>query len=498
MVPDLLGQVLYLLHRNFLMQKPKIPLNENQRLKDLESYQLLTIQESKDFDFITEMAAEICGTKISLISLVLEGKQWFLSHHGLAVQETSRDYSFCAHAINSPEHPLIVEDARLDDRFSENPLTSGFPNVIFYAGIPLLSKSGTALGTLCVIDDHPKVLSEAQLNKLKRLANQTMQLFELRRSKLDLTEVNAELQKKIELFEETELANNIGSWELDIKSGQTKWTETVYKIHEVDLDFDHNKHNGIEFYHPDYRKIIIDALTDCISHDKRFDVTCILITAKGNHRWVRSTGRKLGEKVIGSFQDITDIKKSELKFKGIFNSTLSFIGFLDVHGVLLEVNDTAVNMAGIKHSDVIGKYFWDCYWWQISTKTRQELKDNFERVLQGETVVYEVEVWIANETPFTLLFSMKPIFDDAGNVLFVIPEGRPVQDIIEVRNRYSAVLEATQAGTFEWNIDTDEVIINDRFAEILGYSVEELQPITFDKCLTRGSSKRAGNDQAVF
>lgn len=465
------------------MQKPNIPYNEEERLKELASFQILGIDEDTDFDFITTMAAHICGTKIALISLVTEDKQWFLSRYGLDVRETSRDFWFCAHAINTPSQPFIVENARKDSRFLDNPLTEGFPNVVFYAGIPLVSSNGLPLGSLCVIDDAPKKLTELQLSQLESLANQTMKLFELRRNQKQLMELNAELIKKNELFEETELANKIGSWELDIDTGQTIWTEMVYQIHEVPLGFDHNKVNGIEFYHPDYRELIIDALTACITENKRFDVECILITAKGNQRWVRSTGRKVGDKVIGSFQDITDIKQSELKFKGIFNSTFSFIGFLDTQGILLEANDTAVNMAGIKPKDVLGKYFWDCYWWQISEETRLQLKANFQKAVSGESVAYEVEVWIANQTPITILFSMKPVFDEAGQVVFVIPEGRPVQDIIDTRNRYEAVLEATQAGTYEWDIETDQVIINDRFAEMLGYTIPELQPITFEKWL---------------
>lgn len=465
------------------MQNPKIPSNEEERLKELASFQIVGIEEDQDFDFITDMAAKICSTKISLISLVTADKQWFLSHHGLEAKETSRDFSFCAHAIHTPNQPFVVEDAREDERFSDNPLTVDDPNVIFYAGIPLVSQNGLPLGSLCVIDDAPKKLTSDQLNQLQRLANQTIKLFELRRSQNELTALNLELQKNIELFKETEQANSIGSWELDIKSGQTKWTETVYRIHEVELNFDHNKHNAIEFYHPDYRKIIIDALTECIEKGKRLDVTCILITAKGNQRWVRSTGKKLGEKIIGSFQDITEIKQNELKFKGIFNSTFSFIGFLNTDGILLEVNDAAVKMVGLQQKDVIGKYFWDFYWWQISEKTKEDLKKNFAKALKGEAVIYEVEVWIAQETPITILFSMKPIFDEAGNVAFIIPEGRPVQEIVDARNRFRSVLEGTQAGTYEWNIETDEVIINDRFAQILGYTVEELQPITFEKWL---------------
>ncbi len=391
------------------MQKPAIPDNERERLKQIDIYQIKEISEEGDFDFITSISAKFCETKISLISLITEDKQWFLSHHGIDLKETSRDFSFCAHAINTPEVPFVVEDARKDERFRDNPLVTNDPNIIFYAGVPLVNQDGYVLGTLCVVDDKPKKLNEEQLDFLRKLAKQATNLLELRKKELEFSQANTELTKSLELLEETQLANNIGTWELDIATGQTIWTETVYQIHEVPLDFDHSKANGIEFYHPDHRSVIIDSLNNVIHKNERFDVNCLLITASGNQKWVRCTGRKLGDKVIGSFQDITEIKKNELKFQGIFNSTYSFLGILSREGILMEVNDTAVNMAGLKSGDVLGKYFWDCYWWQISEKTKEELKVNFQKALSGEAIVYEVDVWIADQTPITILFSLKPL-----------------------------------------------------------------------------------------
>jgi GAF domain-containing protein len=131
------------------MIKLDIPGNEIERIKELDSYQILDQTEDDDYDFITSMASQICGTKISLISLVANDKQWFLSHHGLETRETPREYSFCAHAILIPDQPFIVEDVRKDVRFSDNPLSTGHPHFIFYAGIPLVSPNGFPLGTLC-------------------------------------------------------------------------------------------------------------------------------------------------------------------------------------------------------------------------------------------------------------------------------------------------------------------------------------------------------------
>ena len=185
------------------MIKPSIPPNEEQRLKELEAYQLIGTAEDDDFDFITSMAAQITDSKISLISFVLEDMQWFLSHHGLAAREASREYSFCGHAINKPDEVMIVEDARRDERFSDNPHTTGEPHVIFYAGVPLVTPNGLPLGTLCVVDDHPKKLSSNQVQQLKKLAKQTLNLLQLRRNQLELNNTNEELKKNIELVKTT-------------------------------------------------------------------------------------------------------------------------------------------------------------------------------------------------------------------------------------------------------------------------------------------------------
>lgn len=290
----------------------------------------------------------------------------------------------------------------------------------------------------------------------------------------------AELNEKIALLEEIQNINKIGYWELYLENNKVKWSDMVYDIHELPRNTNINKTQGINFYHPDYREIVSKAAENCIVNAEPFNIECKLISYKKNEKWVRATGRKVGDKLIGSFQDVSEIKKQELKFKGIFNSTFTFIGFLDTNGILLEANDTAVNMAGIQHSDVIGKHFWDCYWWQISKQAQEELKVNFQKALSGEVVEYEVAVWVANQVPVTILFSLKPVFDDNGKVIYVIPEGRPVQELVDARRRYKSVLEGTSVGTWEWNVQTGETVFDERWAEIVGYTLEELAPTTID------------------
>jgi len=171
------------------MIAPQIPKNEKARLDALMSYKILDTVPEKDFDDITKLAAEICRVPISLITLVDENRQWFKSNFGLdGISETSRIDSFCGHAINNPSEIFIVDDAFKDERFFDNPLVSGALNVTSYAGVPLVDSEGFALGSLCVIDDHPRKLDEYQLQSLKKLANQVSKLLELRKNNDKLIE----------------------------------------------------------------------------------------------------------------------------------------------------------------------------------------------------------------------------------------------------------------------------------------------------------------------
>lgn len=163
------------------MIKPEIPNNEEQRLEALNSYSILDTLPEVEYDDITYLASFICGVPISLISLIDDKRQWFKSHHGLDAESTPKDMAFCAHAINDQENMLLVSDSRIDDRFHDNPLVTGDPHVIFYAGIPLVTPTGYPLGTLCVIDNSPRDLNEAQIKALKSLANQLMSLMEARK-----------------------------------------------------------------------------------------------------------------------------------------------------------------------------------------------------------------------------------------------------------------------------------------------------------------------------
>ena len=154
--------------------------SEKKRLKVLWQYDVLDTIPEALFDDLTELAAGICEAPIALISLVDEKRQWFKSKFGITVSETSRDVSFCAHAIQQPDL-FIVPDATQDVRFASNPLVTSDPKIRFYAGAPLTTPDGYALGTLCVIDKVPRELRSEQKHALRILARHVVSQLELRR-----------------------------------------------------------------------------------------------------------------------------------------------------------------------------------------------------------------------------------------------------------------------------------------------------------------------------
>lgn len=165
------------------------PYDENARLKALFEYDVLDTQAEKIFDDLTELASEICETPISLISLVDPDRQWFKSKVGLDAESTDRDIAFCSHAILQDDI-FEIQDALKDERFFDNPLVTSAPNIRFYAGTPLRTPSGYKIGTLCVISDHPKKLSDRQKKSLKLLGREVIAQLEIRMSNIKLEVAN--------------------------------------------------------------------------------------------------------------------------------------------------------------------------------------------------------------------------------------------------------------------------------------------------------------------
>ncbi|HEY8713743.1 MAG TPA: GAF domain-containing protein [Candidatus Acidoferrum sp.] len=170
------------------------PRNEEARVAALEKYAILDTDPEAAFDDLTLLASFVCKTPIALISLIDEERQWFKSKVGLTLSETSRDVAFCAKAILQSDI-LEVQDATQDERFRDNPFVVAEPNIRFYAGAPLITEDGYALGTLCVIDQKPRELEAEQREALKALSRLVVAQLEFRRNLVLLKEALADRTK---------------------------------------------------------------------------------------------------------------------------------------------------------------------------------------------------------------------------------------------------------------------------------------------------------------
>jgi GAF domain-containing protein len=212
--------------------KAPIPDNEAQRLAALREYHILDTAAEQAYDDLTALAAYLCHAPIAMISLVDGSRQWFKSKLGLNEQETPRDVAFCAHAILQTE-PLIVRDALKDLRFSDSALVTREPHIRFYAGFPLSSREGFALGTLCAIDRRPRQLSARQKTAMQALSRQVMALLELRRVSARMAEA---LQKAKTLYG----LQPICAWCKRIRNDQGYWSQVeAYLRAHTEADFTH-------------------------------------------------------------------------------------------------------------------------------------------------------------------------------------------------------------------------------------------------------------------
>ena len=181
---------------------PLRQVNEPERLETLYSYNILDTGPEQVFNDLAQLSAFICGTPMSLVSLIDGERQWFKARVGLEVRQTPREHAFCQYAMRAPD-VYEVTDVTLDPRFANNPLVTGSPNIRFYAGAPLLSPEGQPLGTICALDTVPRQLTSDQREALRVLARQVMAHLELRRVRAQLEDERQKLEGVLRMANST-------------------------------------------------------------------------------------------------------------------------------------------------------------------------------------------------------------------------------------------------------------------------------------------------------
>ncbi len=300
------------------------------RLSELEALDIIDSGSEADYDQITRLASYVCDTPIALISLLTEHRQYFKSHHGTNLEGTPIEESFCCHAIEQPDMIMVVEDARTDLRFKSNPLVSGNEGVVFYAGAPIVTKSGVALGTLCVVDHKTRSLSETQLDALKTMANHVVTLLELRRTKVALKYSQSELAGESTRLRNIIEATRVGTWEWDVESGQVTINERYAEIagyskkelEPIKIDM------WYKLIHPEDQLLSDTKIKECFDRKAEYyDIECRLVHKDGHSVWVNNRGRVVlwsddGKPLImsGTHTDITDKKNAELRLSQTLDS----------------------------------------------------------------------------------------------------------------------------------------------------------------------------------
>ena len=295
---------------------------ESARLATLADLDILDTPPEDEFDTIVECAQRSFGCKIALLSIVDEHRQWFKAKCGLNASETPRGQAFCAHVIEQKEM-LVVPDATKDPRFSDNPLVLGAPHVRFYAGMPLRVHGGRtdgrsfAMGTLCIIDDKPRQLSDEDAAALRKMAKLAESLLNARAAlalSMKATDEHRSLLQKVDLthwqFRQAERMANIGSWRLTFADNHTEWSDQVYAIHGLPRGSSPPLDAALRFYPPHARAIVAAALERTMASGEPFDIETDFLTAQGDSRRVRTMGEielrnGLPHAIVGVFQDVT-------------------------------------------------------------------------------------------------------------------------------------------------------------------------------------------------
>ncbi len=325
-------------------------------------------KREKGFDDLAALASEICSTPIAVINLIGSGRQWFKAEVGLGVDETPLETSFCGVALLEEEF-MLVPDARLDERFACNPLVTGDPGLRFYAGALLKTPEGVPIGTLCVLDYEPRLLSEQQQRALRRLAEQVMAQLDLRLALIEREEANEELERRVE----KRAYDRSRTWQLTpdlmgvlnddgiFESSNPAWQATLglpeERISTTSI---------FELMHPDDVASSLDAFAEVKRGNPVLRFENRYLHADGEYRWLSWVVVPEDGKYYAVAREITDEKnkaeqlaRAQVERDGAWAQSQDLLAIANRDGTFAAVNPAWTTVLGWAEQELIGRPFAD-------------------------------------------------------------------------------------------------------------------------------------------
>ncbi len=450
------------------MIKPNLPKHESQRLEALKDYHILDTVPEESYQDIVSIAAQICNVPVALISLVDEKRQWIKAKIGIpeVVSEIPREYSCCGHAILDPENILEVQDAQKDERFCDNPLSLNDPHIKFYAGAPLVTSEGQALGTLCVIDHVPRKLTKEQRKALWALSRQVMSLLNLRK---DTEQFNSTHGRLLEIIE------NISDavYELDDRGkfvyvNPTLCRLTKYSEAELlnsiyfDLIRDDFKQELGEFYYNQIKN----------KEDSSY-YEFPMVAKDGETIWIGQTVKIFYDKhqdrvlKVGAVaRDITELKRvrEELQereelYRLVSENSSDLVCLHEPDGTYKYISPAVIDLVGCTPDTLIGKSPYD----YIHPDDEQRVRTVSHNVSIEEKIDTSVSYRLRSENDQYIWVETvaRPILNENEEVIAIQTATRDIsgrKKNEEIIKREQANLEALIENTPDviWSIDTED------------------------------------------
>tara|TARA_R110002126_G_scaffold33382_15_gene104478 strand:- start:7889 stop:11182 length:3294 start_codon:yes stop_codon:yes gene_type:complete len=458
------------------LSAPDYPADEAVRLLALKRTALLDSPAEERFDRITRLAAFIFNVQTCLISLVDGDRQWFKSKVGLDACQTDRDISFCGHAILHPDI-FIVTDATKDDRFSANPLVTEKPYIRFYAGAPVCDPSGQPIGTLCLIDPQPRDFTISEKRVLRELAD----MVEHEIARLD----QETLQQKL-------------------SAGMTRTTSIMATLPDMVFVIDRNFRFSMCNEHPDLLKPqqeilgqkILDVLPNELGHQlmdnvkQAFDNGNVIhhtYTFKKLNKSFEARYKKIDENevliIIRNTTEQTAAHSAIRRLSEVARQTTNGVVITDIGGLVVWINEAFTSITGYSIEDMLGKKPGELL--QGADTAPAIVNEMREALALQQSFNVDVLNYSKEQKPYWARIACSPLLNEEGELngyiaiqTDITKEKRDEELIRNSENLLKAVIDANTIGTWRLNLQNGELVINDKWASLLGYEFSELLPIT--------------------